>query len=122
MPTINGNLQETSLHADKLRGGQDGGRPAFLVLNIVQRARIGLLRRRSGYRAVRTTGGPPRGMMNADAVDDSRPPTDTTETCTGTGKGRSNGTVHSPLPDRSRSQGERTMLAPVFQCFKLLIR
>jgi hypothetical protein len=26
MPTINGNLQETSLHAGKLRGGQGGGR------------------------------------------------------------------------------------------------
>jgi hypothetical protein len=50
-PTINGNLQETSLHAGKLRGGQGGGRTAFLVLKIVQRARIGLLRRRSGYRA-----------------------------------------------------------------------
>jgi hypothetical protein len=110
-PTIDGNLQETSLHAGKLRGGL--GRRAAGVSGAEHRSacpqRLG-----SGdaqvTKPIMTTGGPPCGMMTVDAVDDSRPPTETTETCTGTGTGRSNWTVHSPLAGRSRSASKNWSL------------
>ncbi|GEM_PF-4774169 len=77
-----------------------------------------------------TTGGPPRGMMNADAVDDSRLPAGATETCLGTGTGPSKRYWRNN-PDYPRQVGwvkeaaslvgHRSLLPPCFQASGLQI-